>query len=158
MFVALLGLFMACRPSISLKITHPADVTVDPNITKIAVVDRINNRHTRKAVAGFLETSQNVDLVRFQVVDGQHLDLAVSMNGPIPNEGMRKLCNDASVKGVLVLHRFNKIDDMDVDRRDEQANWMERHKPRPYLQLVILQIYQQTGGSVDAMVKITMLF
>lgn len=124
MMFALFSLLMACRPSISLKITHPADVTVDPNVTKIAVVDRIGNRHTRKAVSGFLETSQNVDLVRFQVVDGQQIyaDLAVPVNGPIPNDGMNKLCRDANVKGVLVLHRFNKEDTMDVDRRDEQVN------------------------------------
>ena len=35
-------LLMACRPSIQLKITHPADVTIDPSVTKIAVVDKVS--------------------------------------------------------------------------------------------------------------------
>ena len=104
-------------------------------MTKIAVVDRIGNRHTRKAVSGFLETSQNVDLVRFQVVDGQQIyaDLAVPIIGPIPNDGMNKLCRDANVKGVLVLHRFNKEDTMDVNRRDEQVNgWKDSNENHFY--------------------------
>ena len=119
----LFGIFLACRPSIGLKITHPAEVTIDPSVTKIAVVDRVNNRHTRKAVAGFLETSQSVDLVRFQVVDGQQIyeDLAVPVNGPIPNDAMQKLCSKSKVKGALVLHRFNKENNMDVSRHDEQV-------------------------------------
>ena len=49
----LFGIFVACRPSIGLKITHPAEVSIDPSVTRIAVVDRVNNRHTRKAIAGF---------------------------------------------------------------------------------------------------------
>ena len=36
----LITLLMACRPSIQLKITHPADVTIDPSVTKIAVVGK----------------------------------------------------------------------------------------------------------------------
>ena len=119
----LFSVLIACRPSISLKITHPADVTIDPQITKIAVVDRVNNEHTRKAIAGFLQMSQNVDLVRFQVVDGQQIyeDLAAPVNGPIPNDSMQKLCSSSNVKGALVLHRFKKDDGMDVSRRDEQV-------------------------------------
>lgn len=121
---AIFSLLLACRQGILLQITHPADVTIDPSVTKIAVVDRVDNRYTRKVVSGFLKTSQNVDLVRFQVVDAQQIyeDLAVPVNGPIPNEGMSKLCKDANVNGVLVLHRFNKESEMDVDRRDEQVN------------------------------------
>ena len=54
------------------------------------------------------EQSQEVDLVRFQVVSAQQIynDLAVPVNGPIPNESMRTPCQRAGVKGALVLHRF----------------------------------------------------
>lgn len=117
----LFSLLMACRPSIQLKITHPADVTIDPSVTKIAVVDRVANDFTKGAVQGFLEQSQEVDLVRFQVVSAQQIynDLAVPVNGPIPNEAMNTLCQKAGVKGALVLHRFRNNDDLDVDRRTE---------------------------------------
>lgn len=117
----LLNLLIACRPSIQLKITNPADVTIDPSITKIAVVDRVSNDYTEGAIQGFLETSQAVDLVRFQVVDAQQIyeDLAVPVNGPIPNDAMRTLCQKANVSGALVLHRFKIDEDMDVDERTD---------------------------------------
>ena len=112
---------MACRPSIQLKITHPADVTIDPSVTKIAVVDRVANDFTKGAVQGFLEQSQEVDLVRFQVVSAQQIynDLAVPVNGPIPNDAMSTLCQKSGVKGALVLHRFTNNDDLNVDKRTE---------------------------------------
>ena len=115
---------MACRPSIQLKITHPADVTIDPSVTKIAV-GRVSNESTKGAVQGFLEQSQEVDLVRFQVVSAQQIynDLDVPVNGPIFNESMRTLCQKAGVKGALVLHRFRNDDDLDVDRRTEMNRW-----------------------------------
>ncbi len=118
---ALLSLFVACRPAIVLKITHPAEVTIDPSITKIAVVDRVSNEYTQGAIQGFLEQSQEVDLVRFQVVDAQQIyeDLAVPVNGPIPNDAMKTLCQKANVKGALVLHRFRNEDDMSVDKNTQ---------------------------------------
>ena len=59
-------------------------MTIDPSVTKIAVVDRVSNEFTKGAVQGFLEQSQEVDLVRFQVVSAQQIynDLAVPVNGP----------------------------------------------------------------------------
>ena len=117
----LFSVLMACRPSISLKITNAADVTIDPNVTKIAIVDRVSNDFTKGAIHGFLEKSQEVDLVRFQVVDAQQIyhDLAVPVNGPIPNEAMRTLCDKAKVNGALVLHRFSNDDNMSVDKQTQ---------------------------------------
>ena len=119
--LTLLSFFMACRPAIQLKITNPADVTIDPSVTKIAVVDRVSNDYTEGAIQGFLEQSQAVDLVRFQVVDAQQIfeDLAVPVNGPIPNDAMATLCQKANVSGALVLHRFDNDDDLNVDKRTE---------------------------------------
>lgn len=127
---ALLSLFVACRPAIQLKITHPAEVTIDPSVTKIAVVDRVSNDFTKGAVQGFLEQSQEVDLVRFQVVSAQQIfnDLAVPVNGPIPNDAMKTLCQKAGVKGALVLHRFTKDDNMDVDKTTETRTVDGRQK------------------------------
>ena len=60
-------------------------------------------------------------LVRFQVVSAQQIynDLAVPVNGPIPNDAMSTLCQKANVKGALVLHRFTNTDNLDVDKRTE---------------------------------------
>ena len=100
-----------------MKITVPAQVSIAPEITKIAVVDRVSNEYTRRAISGFLEASQGADTVRFQIVDGQQIyaGLAVPVNGPIPNDGMTKLCDSANVKGALVLHRFTHDKNTTVD-------------------------------------------
>jgi len=116
-----LTLLMACRPSVHLKITQPAEVSINSAVTSIAVVDRVNNTYSSKAIAGFLEASQTADTVRFQIVDAQQIyeNLAVPVNGPIPNEAMKNLCQKAKVKGALVLHRFRNDSDMDVDKSTE---------------------------------------
>ncbi len=106
LLILLFGL--GCRPTLNMKITVPAAVSIDPSVTTIAVVDRVSNEYTRRAISGFIESSQGADTVRFQIIDAQQIynSLAVPVNGPIPNDGMKKLCDSAKVKGALVLHRF----------------------------------------------------
>lgn len=110
----LFSILMACRPKFPVTITKPADVSIPPKITKIAVVDRVGNDSSREAIGGFLELSQSVRNVRFQIIDGQQIfnDLAVPVNGPIPSDGLKEMCGKAGVQGVLVLHRFRVEDDM----------------------------------------------
>jgi len=100
---------LGCRPTLNMKITVPAQVSIDPSVTKIAVVDRVGNEYTKRAINGFTEASQKADTVRFQIVNAQQIynGLAVPLNGPIPKDGMSKLCESANVKGALVLHRFD---------------------------------------------------
>lgn len=114
----LLTALMACRPTIHMKVTVPAEVSIDPSVTSIAIVDRVNSEYSQKAVGGFLNISQSADTVRFQIVDAQQIyeDLAVPVNGPIPKEAMKTLCEKAKVKGALVLHRFQNDSDMEVDK------------------------------------------
>lgn len=114
----LLTVLVACRPTIHMKVTVPAEVSIDPSVTKIAIVDRVNSEYSQKAIDGFLSLSQGADTVRFQIVDAQQIyeDLAVPVNGPIPNEAMKTLCEKAKVTGALVLHRFKNDSDMDVDK------------------------------------------
>lgn len=114
----LLTLLMACRPTIHMKVTVPAEVSIDSAITKIAIVDRVDSEYSKKAIDGFLNIAQSADTVRFQIVDAQQIyeDLAVPVNGPISNEAMKTLCTKAKVKGALVLHRFKNDSDMDVDK------------------------------------------
>lgn len=114
----LLTALMACRPTIHMKVTVPAEVSIDPTVTKIALVDRVNSEYSQKAIDGFLNLSQSADTVRFQIVDAQQIyeNLAVPVNGPIPNEAMNTLCEKAKVNGALVLHRFKNDSDMDVDK------------------------------------------
>ena len=100
---------VACRPTLHMNITVPAQVSIDPAVTKIAVVDRVSNEYTRRAISGFIEAAQQAQTVRFQVIDGQQLynNLAVPVNGPIPDEGVARLCEAAKVNGALMLHRFD---------------------------------------------------
>jgi hypothetical protein len=109
---------MACRPTIHMKVTVPAEVSINSTITKIAIVDRVDSEYSKKAIGGFLNIAQSADTVRFQIVDAQQIyeDLAVPVNGPISNESMTTLCEKAKVKGALVLHRFKNNSDMDVDK------------------------------------------
>jgi len=123
---------MGCRPTLSMKITVPAQVSIDPSVTVIAVVDRVSNEYTRRAVSGFIESSQQADTVRFQIIDAQQIygNLAVPVNGPIPNDGMKQLCNSAKVKGTLVLHRFThdkstEVTESTKTRKDKDGKEVE---------------------------------
>lgn len=112
----LFSLLVACRPHIGMVITVPAEVSIDASVTSIAIVDRVSDEYSRKSIAGFLASSQTAKTVRFQIVDAQQVynDLTVPVNGPIPKEAMRELCDKAKVTGALVLHRFNKDEDTNV--------------------------------------------
>ena len=39
---------LGCRPTLNMKITVPAQVSIDPSVTKIAVVDRVGNEYTKR--------------------------------------------------------------------------------------------------------------
>ena len=99
------ALFLGCRPHLTMEVTRPAQVMIDPAVVSLSVVDRVGSDLSGEVVAAFQESAKEARVARYSLLDGQRIYTTQTnqIGAPLNRESARAICADQGTTGILSL-------------------------------------------------------
>lgn len=123
MFVALTG----CRPSLTFNVTRPAEIAVEQNIQRLAVINRFGSDEATATAAAFNDELLLLSNPRFTAVSRQAAnnamgDINATEGQPLAPTQVTQICEALSVSGIVSLEDMSTSDAwFDSERIEEET-------------------------------------
>lgn len=118
-------MLMGCRPSITFNVTRPAELAVEQNIQRLAVLNRHGSDSANATSAAFINELLALSNPRFTAVSRQAANNAMSsINAteglPLSPTQISSICDELSVSGIVSLEEMNTTDTWSFGERVEE--------------------------------------
>jgi hypothetical protein len=116
------AMLMGCRPAITFNVTRPAEIAVEQNIQRLAVINRFGSDSATATSAAFVSELLALANPRFSAVSRQAANNAMaSVNAtegaPLGPTQVTSLCESLGVSGIVSLEEMDTTDTWSFSER-----------------------------------------